>query len=309
MTDFATNTILRYFTAENGKHYTAIVLKDDKILSVKKAGEKDKTKYDSLLHWITTLPGSVTISDLQISSRDAHLTQNDTITLKGIAPNYDLLRFLLTYEVHSLINSLVSTENTSLRKTYTYVRDNNGDLQPVKYNRVKKLLYSEHHNLFGSSLAEIGLPSDTDIYVSVSSCVSNKKCQDITMKKMTFPFNIQNYTEFYNSKIAFIESSYLSYLHTWPDSNYKPTYQLNMVYNYLKNKGYYIISDYFNFYGSDSIFHNKNFKYLSANIVIVQPLISEMIVYNYNPFSITRIPFKLSDEEILEELKYSIEGN
>jgi hypothetical protein len=52
MTELKPTTMLRYFTNELGKHYTAIVLKNEKILSLKVAGEKDKTIYNSLTHWL-----------------------------------------------------------------------------------------------------------------------------------------------------------------------------------------------------------------------------------------------------------------
>jgi hypothetical protein len=70
MTELKPSMMLRYFTNDLGKHYTAVVLKNEKILSLKKAGEKDKTIYDSLIHWLATLPGTVTISDLDIKERE-----------------------------------------------------------------------------------------------------------------------------------------------------------------------------------------------------------------------------------------------
>ena len=97
---------------------------------------------------------------------------------------------------------------------------------------------------------------------------------------MTFPFTIHDYEGFYAAKIAFIAPSFM---HTWPNNSYEANYHFDMVCNYLKEQGYHIMVENFRYYGRDSIFLNKTYKYLIANIVIVQPLFTEMIVYNYNP--------------------------
>ena len=297
--------MIRYFTGENGKHYSAVVLKDNKILSLKKAGEKDKTIYDSLIHWITTLPEGVTAADLDITEKDTIpkapiALKKTTITLKDIAPNYDLLRFLLTYEANTFQNSLVSKENVYLRRTRTYVKDVKGDLHAVKYNRAKQLLYSEFHDKFGSTLEEIGFPSDTDIYVSVPAWHYNKRYRDWSVKKMSFPFTIDNYESFYNSKSAFI---YPDYVCMWPDYKKDTNHHYDLVYKFLEDQGYYIWKDNFRYYNSDSIFVNKQFKYMEANMVTVQANFTELMVFNYNPLGFVKIQFKESDDVILEEIK------
>jgi hypothetical protein len=306
MTELTPSTMLRYYTSENGKHYTAVVLENNRILSLKKAGEKDKTTFKSLDDWLHSIPGTLSISDLHITLSETNLSYNDTITLKDIAPNYDLLRFLLTYESHGLQNSLVRTENTTLRQTQTYVRNENGDLHPVKYNRVKQVLYSEYTGRSGATLKEIGLPSDTDIYVSVPSWFYGKKNRENYIKKMEFPFTRDNYKSFYDAKIAFFVPPFA---YIWPDKSYDNNHHYRLVSEYLLEQGYYIFTDNFRYYLKDSIFYQKNFKYLLANIVTVQPIFTELIVSNYNPLGITKIPFKYSDEELLEELKYLVEIN
>jgi hypothetical protein len=305
MTELKPSTMIRYFTGENGKHYSAVVLKDNKILSLKKAGEKDKTIYDSLLHWIATLPEGVGAADLDITEKDTiprapTALKKDTIALKDIAPNYDLLRFLLTYEANTFPNSLVSKENVYLRRTRTYVKDAKGDLHAVKYNRAKKLLYSEFHDKFGSTLEEIGFPSDTDIYVSVPAWHYNKRYRDWSVKKMSFPFTIDNYESFYNAKTAFI---YPDYVCMWPDYKKDTNHHYNLLCKFFEDQGYYIWNDNFRYYNSDSIFVNKQFKYMEANMVTVQANFTELIVFNYNPLGFVKIQFKESDDVILEEIK------
>jgi hypothetical protein len=309
MTELKPSMMLRYFTGENGRHYSAVVIKDSKILSLKKAGEKDKTVYDSLIHWIATLPEGATASDIDITERTStpkspSSLKKSTITLKDIAPNYDLLRFLLTYESNSLKNSLISKENVYNHVARTYVKDSNGDLHAVKYNRAKQLLYSEFHDKFGSTLEEIGFPSDTDIYVSVPAWFYNKQYRDLSMKKMSFPFTIDNYESFYDAKFAFI---YPPYVCMWPDYKMDDNHHYNLICKFLEGEGYYIWKDNFRYYASDSIFINKAFKYMEANIVTVQPSFKELIMYNYKPMGLVKVSFKESDEIILGELKTILE--
>jgi hypothetical protein len=306
MTELKPSMILRYYTGENGFHYTGIVLKNEKILSVKRAGEKEKKIYDSLIHWLSSLPEGVTITDLDIQEQDnipttlAQVKKKSEITLKDIAPNYDLFRFLLTYESHSLLNSLVSKDNIYLHATRTYVKDHQGDLQPVKYNRRLQLLYSEYHDKFGSTLEEIGFPADADIYVKVYGWFYNRKTyRDFSMRKMNFPFTIKDYEAMYDGKFAFIIPSYIC---SWPEYR-SDNHHFTIISEYLKNKGYYIWNENFRFYDRDSIFINSVFKYLEANIVVVNPSFDELVVYNYKPWGIVKIKFSESDEHILSELK------
>ena len=306
MTELKPSMIMRYYTGENGLHYTAIVLKNEKILSVKRAGEKEKKVYDSLIHWLSTLPEGVTITDLDIQEQDnvpkilAQAKKTSEITLKDIAPNYDLFRFLLTYESHSLINSLVNKDNTYLHATRTYVKGNDGDLHPVKYNRRLQLLYSEYHDKFGSTLEEIGFPADADIYVKVYAWFYNRKTyRDFSMRKMNFPFTIKDYEAMYDGKFAFIIPSYVC---SWPEYRSDNHHHI-MICDYLKNKGYHVWNENFRFYDRDSIFINSVFKYLEANIVVVNPSFDELVVYNYKPWGIVKIKFSESDEHILSELK------
>jgi hypothetical protein len=311
MTELTYSTMLRYYTGENGKHYTATVLKDNKILSLKKAGEKDKTVYESLIHWIATLPEGVTTADLDIKEREripkapSSLKKN-TITLKDIAPNYDLLRFLLTYEAYSLKNSLTNKVNVEKLKTRTYVKDVDGDLHPVKYNRHIQLLYSEHHNKIGANLEEIGFPKDADIYVSVPGVYYGKRYVDLSFSKAKFPFTITDYESFYNAKFAFIVSPILQYC--WAKENKdNESYHHNLICNYLKKEGYYIYTQFFRMTYNDSIFFNKMYKYFEGNITVVQPNFNHAVVYNYKPMGFVKIPFNESDEVILGELKSILE--
>lgn len=293
-------SMLRYFTCENGKHYTATILKNDKVLSLKVAGEKDKTIYDSIDEWLASLPGSVTISDIDISERTTTLksSKKDTITLKDIAPNYDLLRFLLTYEAYSLQNSLVSTKNVYKIETRTYVMDSEGNLHPVKYNRCLQKLYSEHHDKFGSSLEEIGFPQNADIYVKVrGNYYNNKQYRDWSFDKAKFPFTHTDYESFYDAKFAFVFCPVLKYI--WGNDDHYHT----LITDYLKEKGYYIYTKFFRTPHTDSIFYSSLYKYLEANLVVVQPDFKGVIIQNYKPLGFTRIQFKESDAIILEEIK------
>jgi hypothetical protein len=291
---FKPSTTLRYFTNENGKHYTAVVLKNEKILSLKVAGEKDKTIYDSLIHWLATLPGSVTVSDLDIKEREYSpkkpfkVTKSDTITLKDIAPTYDLLRFLITYEAFSLNNSLC--KNVKKFQTKTYVMDSEGNLHPVKYSRVMGKLYSEHHNLMGTSLEELGFPFNADIYVRGD--YYGLKQTSPSLEKVVFPFTLDNYEEYYSSKFAFVVTPINSF---WKGDNiYKN------VCNSLKEKGYYIYSKFFQYHSNkDSIFVNKKFKAFEGNIIVVQPSFNDLYLYKYNPIEFHKIPFS----EVSNELK------
>jgi hypothetical protein len=304
MTELKPSMMLRYFTNDLGKHYTAVVLKNEKILSLKRAGEKDKTIYDSLIHWLATLPGTVTISDLDIKERETspkapNSLKKDTITLKDIAPNYDLLRFLLTYEAYCLKNSLVSTDNTYKLETRTYVKDGEGNIHPVKYNRRLQKLYSEYHDKIGSSLEEIGFPQDAEIYVRVPGVYyENRRYRECSMDKAKFPFTLADYESFYDAKIAFVCCPILNYV--WGNDNED---RHTLITNYLKNEGYYIYTQFFRHPNTDSIFYNSLYKYLEGSMIVVQPSFKEVFVHNYKPIGLVKIPFKDSDEVIISELK------
>lgn len=305
MTELKPTMMLRYFTEENGKHYTATVLKNDKILSLKRAGEKDKTIYESLIHWLATLPGNVNASDLDIKERDTVLKQpsilnKKTITLRDIAPTYDLLRFLLTYEAYSLKNSLRNIKNTSILKTRTYVQDAEGNLHPVKYNRQLQKLYSEHHDQIGSSLEELGFPKDAAIYVNVPGVYYEQRYRDWSFDKVKFPFNSNNYEAIYDAKLAFVVSPILNYV--WSDNDNNKHYH-NLICDFLKSKGYYIFTQFFKITYNDSIFYNKLYKYLEANILVINPSFGSLIVHKYTPNKSVTIPFNYSDTRIIEELK------
>jgi hypothetical protein len=311
MTELKPSMMLRYFTNELGRHYTATVLKDNKILSLKRAGEKDKTIYDSLIHWFASLPDNVTISDLDIKERETSpkaptSLKKDTITLKDIAPNYDLFRFLLTYEAYSLKNSLASIDNIYKFETRTYVQDAEGNLHPVKYNRALQRLYSEHHDILGKTLEEIGFPAGADIYVKVPGVYyNNRRYRDWSFDKAKFPFTLADYESFYNAKFAFVTTPILNY--TWGQDKPDESYYHTLICNYLKEEGYYIYTQFYRNYASDSIFVNKLYKYLAGNIVTVIPTFCEVIISNYNPLGFVKIPFKESDEIILEEIKTILE--
>jgi hypothetical protein len=310
MTELKPSMMLRYFTNELGKHYTAVVLKNEKILSLKRAGEKDKTVYDSLIHWLATLPGTVTISDLDIKERESSpkaptSLKKDTITLKDIAPNYDLLRFLLTYEAYCLKNSLASVTNIYKFETRTYVKDAEGNLHPVKYNRHIQKLYSEYHDKIGSSLEELGFPRDAEIYVRVPGVYyENRRYRECSMDKAKFPFTYQDYESFYDAKFAFICCPILNYV--WGNDD-DDEHRHTLITNYLKKEGYYIYTQFFRHPYTDSIFYSSLYKYLEANIVVVQPSFKEVLVQNYKPIGLVRIPFKDSDEVILGEIKTILE--
>jgi hypothetical protein len=307
MTELKPSMMLRYFTSDNGKHYTATVLKDNKILSLKRAGEKDKTIYDSLLHWLTSLPEGVSVSDLDIKEREhspkaPSSLKKDTITLKDIAPTYDLLRFLLTYEAYSLKNTLVSMEDTFKIPTRTYVQDDEGNLHPVKYNRHMRKLYSEYHAKFGTTLEEIGFPAGSDIYVSIPGVYYSKVYREVSFDKAKFPFTMSDYESFYDAKCAFVTTPILNYI--WGQQQHGSVYYHTLLCNYLQSEGYYIYTKCYRPYNTDSIFVNKMYKYLESNLLTVVPALTDMIVQNYNPLGFVKISFKESDEKIIEELKY-----
>lgn len=323
MTELKPSMILRYFTNDLGKHYTAVVLKNKTILSVKKAGKKDKTVYESVDHWLATLPGSVipgsvipgsvipesaiprsvTISDIDIKEREISIKSKPPITLKTIAPNYDLFRFLLTYEAYGLKDSLASTNTSRHFATHTYVKDAEGNIHPVNYNRRYQLLHSEYHNVSGSTLEEIGFPPDADIYVRIPTAYYGANSyHKWSMDKAKFPFTYQNYESFYDAKIAFVPSRHQKYI--WNSQNH-----YDLLTNYLKEKGYYIYSQYFTNLVPSSIFHPKKAnETLEANIIVVQPCYKSTVILNtYKPVSHTVIKFKDSDESIPEEIKTILE--
>jgi len=302
--------MLRYFTGENGKHYTAVVLKDNKILSLKKAGQRDKTIYDSLIEWLTTLPEGVSASDLDIKEREVALKvptalKKETITLKDIAPNYDLLRFLLTYEAYSLKNSLISVDNIYKLTTRTYVKDLQGDLHPVKYNRYLQKLYSEHHNKLGSTLEEVGFPKDAEIYVSVPGYYYEKRYRDVSFSKVELPFTINDYESFYDAKFAFVVTPVLTYC--WANEGSDGDHYHTLVTQCLKEEGYHIFTQFYRDSWNDSIFSNKAYKYLEGNLLCVKPMFKSVIVQNYKPLGFVNIKFKEEDNVILGELKSILE--
>ena len=49
--------------------------------------------------------------------------------------------------------------------------------------------------------------------------------------------------------------------------------------------------------------YSSLYKYLEANLVVVQPDFKGVIIQNYKPLGFTRIQFKESDAIILEEIK------
>jgi len=303
--------MLRYFTGENGKHFTAVVLKDKSILSLKRAGEKDKTIYDSLIHWLTSLPEGVTVADIDIKERETfpkppNSLKKDTITLKDIAPTYDLLRFLLTYEAYALKNSLRSVKDTFKLKTRTYVKDAEGNLHPVKYNRILQKLYSEHHDKLGTTLEEIGFPVNAEIYVNVPSIDYNKIYPDASFDKVNLPFNTTDYKSFYDAKFGFVASPILKYC--WGSELYEDVnYHHLFICEYLKEQGYYVFTKFFRVLNNDTIFFNKMFKCLEANMVVVQPKFTDMVIYNYKPMGFVKVSFSEPDTIILEELKAILE--
>jgi hypothetical protein len=307
MTELRCSMMLRYFTGENGKHYTAVVLKDNKILSLKKEGTKDKTIYDSLIEWMATLPAGATASDLDIKERETipkppTALKKETITLKDIAPNYDLLRFLLTYEAYSLKNSLISVDNTYKLKTRTYVKDVSGNLHPVKYNRYLQKLYSEHHDKTGSTLEEIGFPKDAEIYVSVPGYYYEKRYRDWSFSKVELPFTIDDYESFYNAKFAFVVCPVLTFCWGDDSDNYH-----TLVTECLKEEGYHIFTQFYRYNSTDSIFSNKAYKYLEGNLVTVQHQFRGILVQNFKPLGFVNISFKEEDDVILAELKSILE--
>ncbi len=288
------STTLRYFTNENGKHYTAVVLKDQRILSLKVAGEKDKTIYDSLDNWLSSIPYSVDVSDLDIKEREYapkppfKVPMYDTITLKDIAPTYDLLRFLLTYEAFSLKNSLC--KDVKKFQTKTYVMDAEGNLHPVKYNRSMGKLYSEYHRKAGTSLEEIGFPAGADIYVSVPGTYYEWPQNTPSLEKALFPFSAENYEEFYTAKFAFVVTPIGAF---WRGDIHKN------ICNTLREKGYYIYSKFFQHHSNkDSILFNKKFKAFEGNLAVVHPSFNDLYVYKYNPIGHYKIPYTSVSEEL-----------
>lgn len=296
MTELKQSMILRYFTNDNGKHYTAIVIKDQKILSLKVAGEKDKTVYESYIHWLATLPGTVNISDLDIKERKYtpkrhyKVQKSDIITLKDIAPTYDLLRFLLTYEAFSLKNTL--TKNPKMYQTKTFVKDSDGTLHPVKYNRTMQLLYSEYHNKCGTSLESIGFPASSDIYVSVLGVYYGKQYVSPSFEKAEFPFTSNNYEDYYSKKLAFVVTPIGAF---W---NGDYTFYSNIC-DTLKEKGYYVYSKFFQYQSTkDSILFSKKFKAFEGGVVVVHPSFNDLYVYKYNPIEFHKIPFNTAIKEL-----------
>ncbi len=287
------STTLRYFTNENGKHYTAVVLKDQRILSLKVAGEKDKTIYDSLDDWLSSIPYSVDVSDLDIKEREYapkkpfKVQKSDTITLKDIAPTYDLLRFLLTYEAFSLKNSLC--KNVKQFQTKTYVMDGEGNLHPVKYSRNMGKLYSEYHRKVGTTLEVLGFPAGADIYVNVPGVYYGKSQITPSLEKVLFPFSAENYKDFYTAKFAFVSTPIRSF---W--RNYD---MYNNVCNTLKEKGYYIYSKFFQT-NKDSIMFSKKFKSFEGDIIVADPSFNDLYVYKYNPIGCYKIPYTNVYEEL-----------
>lgn len=308
MTELKPSMMLRYFTNENGNHYTATVLKDNKILSLKRAGQNEKVIYESLIQWLTSLPEGVTVSDIDIKERVTtpkapSSLKKPTIKLKDIAPTYDLLRFLLTYEAYSLKNSLVSTDNIFTKQTRTYVQDAEGNLHPVKYNRYLQKLYSEHHEKFGQTLEEIGFPAGADIYVSIPPVYYGKVYREWSLDKVKLPFTALDYESFYDARFAFVLTPILYY--PWgADYQSRADEYHKLVCNCLKEKGYYIFTKFYRYANVDSIFVNKLYKYLEGNLVAVNPAFTHMLVQNYNPLGFAKIPFKAPNDEILDELKY-----
>jgi hypothetical protein len=306
MTELKPSMMLRYFTNENGKHFTATVLKDNSILSLKRAGEKDKTKYDSLIHWLASLPGTVTISDLDIQERTIipkppNSKNIKTITLNDLAPTYDLFRFLLTYEAYSLKNSLASLTNTFKFETRTYVQDAEGNLHPIKYNRFLKTLYSPYHDKFVTNLEDLGFPANANIFVKISGVYYGKKYRQYSLDMVKLPFTSADYKSFYDAKFAFVITPILNYV--WGQDTLGNNYYHTLICNYLKQQGYTIFTKCCQNYNSDSIFINKIYKYLEANIVTVFPSFTQAIVQNYKPLSLAQIRFNQEDKIILSELK------
>jgi hypothetical protein len=68
MTELVPFMMLRYYTMVGDKYYTATILEDNTILSLQRAGNIDNTLYESLIHWITSLPDGVSISDIVFES-------------------------------------------------------------------------------------------------------------------------------------------------------------------------------------------------------------------------------------------------
>jgi hypothetical protein len=303
---YKSSTTLRYFTNENGKHYTAVVLKDQTILSLKVAGEKDKTIYDSFDEWLLSLPENATVSDLDIKEREYvpkppfKVPAYDTITLKDIAPTYDLLRFLLTYEAFSLKNSLYNIAKKF--QTKTYVMDADSNLHPVKYNRSMGKLYSEYHKKMGTTLEEIGFPVDAEIYVMVPGVYYGLSQLSPSLERAEFPFSYKNYQEFYTAKFAFVATPINRF---W---NMDYTFY-SSICGSLKDKGYYVYSRFFQYHSNkDSILFSKKFKTFEGNLAVVEPSFNEIYIYKYNPIGCYKIPFSSVIEELNKELNKELKS-
>jgi hypothetical protein len=245
---------------------------------------------------LASIPFDVNVSDLDIKEREYSLkppfkvVKSDTITLKDIAPTYDLLRFLLTYEAFSLKNSL--SKDPKKFQTKTYVMDADGNLHPVKYNRAMQLLYSEYHNKCGTSLESIGFPANAEIYVMVPGVYYGLSQLSPSLERTQFPFTSENYEEFYTAKFAFIVTP----INAFWDRDY--TFY-STICGALKEKGYYVYSKFFQYHSTkDSILFSKKFKAFEGNLAVVQPSFNDLYVYKYNPIGCYKIPFNTAIEEL-----------
>lgn len=64
---YPTGTTFRYFLSDSVNHYTAVMMKDGRVLEVKNPDSTEKETYEDLDEWLMSLPGDVHESDLSIN--------------------------------------------------------------------------------------------------------------------------------------------------------------------------------------------------------------------------------------------------
>lgn len=104
---YPTGTTFRYFLSDSVKHYTAVMLKDGRVLEVKNPDSTEKETYEDLDEWLMSLPGDVHESDLSINGAKQERFTPEEAEQKTMVENET---FYLIRRLHKFKNYLYGTK-------------------------------------------------------------------------------------------------------------------------------------------------------------------------------------------------------
>ena len=192
--------------------YTSVVLKNGIILQVKKGGVPGKVFFNSVDDWLGSMSGNP--SEESISCEHPTVSNpctgvknalswskaNYALTLRDIAPTYDLMRMFFAHEQYAITESLAYSTKRKDKPTIAGLTTE-GHIAPIYYNRILGQFTSRNSNKLVTNLSECGFCEDTPLYRVTGRDTSIGVPY---LERIEFPFNKDNYTQLYDGKIALI---------------------------------------------------------------------------------------------------------